>query len=244
MAEQSASDKREQKAAEQEVSEQSDTEQSDTEQNASEKASQKAFVMSRRELCAGAAAAAVMIGVGGIKVVAPQSLIRPPGGQDEDRLLAGCIRCEKCYEVCPRDVIKPAHIENGILNMRTPTFDFSENYCDFCTQEHNGIPLCAKSCPTSALQIPQDISSVIIGKAKITEDYCLAYHALGCRFCHDACPYEAITLDEQNRPVVVSDRCNGCGACESVCVAMESGSLSLGAKTRAILIYPTEQVHE
>ena len=86
--------------------------------------------MTRRTLCLGIGGAAVMLGLGGLKLANPQAIIRPPGGQDEDRLISACIRCEKCYEICPRDVIRPAHIEDGILNMRTPTFDFSDNYCD------------------------------------------------------------------------------------------------------------------
>ena len=71
--------------------------------------------MTRRTLCLGIGGAAVMLGLGGLKVANPQAIIRPPGGQDEDRLISACIRCEKCYEICPRDVIRPAHIEDGIL---------------------------------------------------------------------------------------------------------------------------------
>ena len=66
--------------------------------------------MTRRTLCLGIGGAAVMLGLGGLKYVAPQAIIRPPGGQDDERLISACIRCEKCYEICPRDVIRPAHI--------------------------------------------------------------------------------------------------------------------------------------
>ena len=106
--------------------------------------------MTRRTLCLGIGGGAVMLGLGGLKVANPQAIIRPPGGQDEDRLISACIRCEKCYEICPRDVIRPAHIEDGILNMRTPTFDFSDGYCDWCTEENGGTPLCVSACPTRA----------------------------------------------------------------------------------------------
>ena len=81
--------------------------------------------MTRRTLCLGAGGAAVMLGLGGLKYVGSQPIVRPPGGQDEERLVSACIRCEKCYEICPRNVIAPAHLEDGVLNMRTPTFDFS-----------------------------------------------------------------------------------------------------------------------
>ena len=61
--------------------------------------------MTRRTLCLGAGGAAVMLGLGGLKYAGSQPLVRPPGGQDEERLISACIRCEKCYEICPRDVI-------------------------------------------------------------------------------------------------------------------------------------------
>ncbi len=73
--------------------------------------------MTRRTLCLGAGGAAVMLGLGGLKYAGSQSLVRPPGGQDEERLISACIRCEKCYEICPRDVIAPAHIEDGVLEV-------------------------------------------------------------------------------------------------------------------------------
>ena len=59
-----------------------------------------------------------MLGLGCLKFVPESSLLRPPGGQDEDRLLSACIRCEKCYTICPNDVIRPAHVEDGLIGMR------------------------------------------------------------------------------------------------------------------------------
>ena len=154
--------------------------------------------MTRRTLCLGAGGAAVMLGLGGLKYAGSQPLVRPPGGQDEERLISACIRCEKCYEICPRDVIAPAHLEDGVLNMRTPTFDFSANWCDWCAEEHDGTPLCVSACPTEALKLPDDATAenTIIGKAVINTDWCLAYKLIGCRFCYDAGPYEAMELDE------------------------------------------------
>jgi ferredoxin-type protein NapG len=197
--------------------------------------------ITRRSLFVGVGAAAVMMGFGGFKFVEQHPIIRPPGVQDEQRLLAACIRCERCYEICPRHVITPAHFEHGVLNMRTPTFDFSADYCDWCAAENDGNPLCVKTCPTRALELPEGatVTNTIIGKAEIDFDSCLAYRVTGCHFCYDACPFEAIELDEQGRPFVLRDKCNGCGACESVCVSLQNGSLAQNAKERAIIIRPT-----
>ncbi len=200
--------------------------------------------MTRRTLCLGVGGAAVMLGLGGLKHAGSRSIVRPPGGQDEERLISACIRCEKCYEICPRDVIVPAHVEDGLLNMRTPTFDFSAGWCDWCADENGGKPLCAKACPTEALKLPEGSTpeNTIIGKAVINTDWCLAYKLIGCRFCFDACPYEAMELDANMRPVVVTDKCNGCGACESVCVSLQNGSISEGATARAIVVHPLSEV--
>lgn len=206
--------------------------------------------MTRRTLCLGIGGAAVMLGLGGLKVANPQAIIRPPGGQDEDRLISACIRCEKCYEACPRHVIKPAKIEDGLLGMRSPQLDFSADYCDFCAEENGGVPLCVASCPTEALQLPAgaDAHNTIIGLAEIDRKTCLAFRDTGCHFCFDACRdagYDAIQLDGNGyspRPYVIEDKCVGCGACESVCVSLQQGSIVVGATERAIVVRPASSL--
>ena len=197
--------------------------------------------ITRRALCAGGVGAAALIALGGLRYVGHNPLPRPPGGQDEAHLVSACIRCERCYEVCPRHVIVPAHIEDGLLGMRTPTFDFDANYCDFCTEENGGVPLCVQSCPTDALALPEGAApeTTIMGLATIDQYQCLAFRDSGCRYCFDACPYEAIELRD-NKPYIIADKCNGCGACESVCVSLKAGSIASGATERAVVVRPIE----
>ena len=126
--------------------------------------------------------------------------------------MRGCLHCEKCREVCPKHAIAPAHIEDGILNARTPRMDFKSGWCDFCENEPGG-PKCVAACPTHALSCP-DPSQAIIGKAEINRDWCLAAKGMGCHECVDVCNYEALELGADNVPVVDVDACNGCGACE------------------------------
>ncbi|MDR3315881.1 MAG: 4Fe-4S dicluster domain-containing protein [Coriobacteriales bacterium] len=199
--------------------------------------------MTRRTVVLGAGGTLAMLGLGGLRFIGQTPLIRPPGGQDEDQLLSACIHCEKCYEICPRNVIAPAHIEDGILNMRTPTLDFDDDYCDWCKEVNDGDPLCVKVCPTQALQLPEGATAekTILGIAEINTEWCLAYKLIGCRFCYDACPYEAMELDANNRPLVLNDVCNGCGACESVCVSLQNGSIAEGADERAIIVRPLDE---
>ena len=205
--------------------------------------------MTRRQLCAGIGGAAALLALGGLRFAPSDPLVRPPGGQDENALLASCIRCEKCVEVCPRNAIKLSHIENGIVSMRTPEMNFYKSWCDFCVEENGGVPLCAATCATGALKLPAggaidaNASGVEIGKAWLKEDWCLAYHGTGCHVCYDACPYGAMGLDENHRPYVIPEICNGCGACEAVCVSLTNGSRSIApdANTRAIVVVPSQK---
>lgn len=202
--------------------------------------------ISRRSFVLGVGGVAALLGLGGTKFLEASPITRPPGGQNEELLIAACIRCERCIEACPRDVLAPAHIEDGILSMRTPTFDFSADYCTWCEEENQGNPLCVKACPTQALVLPAGATpeNTIIGKAAINEDWCLAYKLIGCKFCYDACPYEAIELDEKERPYLIEEKCNGCGACEAVCVSLKNASITAGATARAIVVHPDIHLEE
>jgi ferredoxin-type protein NapG len=135
-------------------------------------------------------------------------------------------------------VVKPAHIEHGILGMRTPTLNFDRDWCDWCEEENNGRPLCVEVCPTEALSLPTEAEreTTILGIAELDSSVCLAYLDLSCRFCYDACEFEAIHLDENYRPSIINDKCNGCGACEAVCVVFENASISADATERAVMI--------
>ena len=164
--------------------------------------------VSRRTFALGAVGACAVIGLGGVKYLPSKTLLRPPGGQDEEQLVRGCLHCERCREICPKHAIAPAHLEDGILNARTPRMDFKAGWCDFCENEPGG-PKCVAVCPTHALSSP-DPSKAIIGKAVLVRDWCLAQRGMGCHECVDVCQYEAIELGYDGVPVVDMDACNGC----------------------------------
>jgi ferredoxin-type protein NapG len=195
--------------------------------------------ISRRAFAFGVAGACAVVGLGGLKYLPSEALCRPPGGQDEEHLASACIHCEKCREICPRTAIAPAHIEDGILNARTPRMAFRQGWCDFCENEPQG-PRCVAVCPTHALRA-QDAVKPILGKAVLNRDWCLAAKGMGCHECVDACSYEAMSIESDHVPVVDENACNGCGACEFACISMSAGSLSVGATDRAIVVQPQEK---
>lgn len=202
---------------------------------------QAATTTSRRGFVKGCAGAAAVIALGGVKFLPSKSLVRPPGAQDDDFFFAGCIHCQRCIEVCPQNAISIAHLEDGVLQMRTPKMDFKAGWCNFC-EGVDGGPACVAVCPTHCIQ-PFSEPTVDIGIAQLTKEWCLAYRGMGCHSCLDACKYDAITLDESHVPVVNEDLCNGCGACEYSCISLSAGSLSgtwdgSEATDRAIVVKP------
>lgn len=200
--------------------------------------------IARRDLILGAGGVAVALGLGAVtKVFGGDAILRPPGGQDEDRLLSLCIRCQKCTEACPRRAIIPVGMESGFLSMRTPTMDYHVGDCDFCAKENDEVPLCVAACPTGALNLTELATrgNTVIGEPLLIKDWCLAYRLTHCRDCYDACQLEAIKLDDAKRPHILWDTCNGCGECEHACRSMTAGTPVPGATHRAITIVPVGQ---
>ncbi|WP_245281063.1 4Fe-4S dicluster domain-containing protein [Desulfitobacterium hafniense] len=167
-----------------------------------------------------------LLGIGGVgKFLKREGLLRPPGGQDEADFISKCIKCDRCRSVCPTSAIGLANLSDSMLDARTPVMKFHLGYCDFCNK-------CVEVCPTQALK-PFDIETVKIGLAEVKKDICIAWDSVGCTICQEECPYDAIILDGQRRPIVDSEKCNGCGLCVKVCPALVMRSYA-GGKVRGI----------
>ena len=220
--------------------------------------------VSRRALLIGVGSTVALLGLGSMKYFGSASLVRPPGGQDEASLVSKCVHCYRCVEACPSKVIVPARLEHGVFNMQTPRLEFSEctpgnldimRYCDFCVEDNGGVPRCAQVCPTTALDLGayRSADDAVIGKAEIDPELCIAYRSGHCAYCFDACVkargegkaaiyYSNVgdSRDHSTRlPVVDADKCNGCGACEAVCVSAQAGS-TRNASVRAIVVKPLQ----
>jgi len=203
----------------------------------------------RRSFIYGGVSIAVLLALGGSAraIAGEQNLLRPPAGQNQSDFLARCTRCDRCRSVCPTQVIAPAVFEDGFISLRSPKMNFKLGYCNFCEK-------CAEVCPTGALSRFEHEafessamngetfydSQQIIGLAQVNADECIAWVGPSkCKICSEKCPYEAITVDEYERPVVDESRCNGCGVCENLCPSTRLRSYS-GGTTRGIEVQPLQ----
>lgn len=151
--------------------------------------------------------------------VAPERFgkIFPPGSKGERHLKDRCTGCGLCISACPNDVLRP-----GIL--AKPEMSYERGYC---RPECNR---CSTVCPAGAI-LPITLaekSSTQIGHAVWQFDLCIVNKDhVECGNCARHCPTGAIQMispDPDNPaalkvPVVNTERCIGCGACENLCPA-------------------------
>jgi MauM/NapG family ferredoxin protein len=174
------------------------------------------------------AAAVPLVRLGSLAKRPDEFLIRPPGAQNEAQLLSRCIRCGQCLKVCLTNGLQPVLWEAGLEGLYTPRLLSRLGYCEYSCN------LCGQVCPTGAIpSMPLDVKqATVLGTAFLDRSRCIPYtEATDCLVCEEHCPVspKAITLNEQQvidpqggrvrvkLPVVLTDRCTGCGHCEHVC---------------------------
>lgn len=162
--------------------------------------------------------------------------VRPPGSVPEEDFLTMCTRCGQCMKVCPNHVLQPAGFEHGIDGLWTPRADADWAGCE------PSCNACGRVCPTGAIRALSidEKRSTRIGLAVVDEDSCLpATGHQPCQLCSDECisaGYNAIEFIQKHTqvddlgqpiegtgflaPVVLAERCMGCGLCQSRCYAI------------------------
>jgi len=155
-------------------------------------------------------------------------LLRPPGAQSEDDLIAHCVSCGRCVLACPYAAILTASLTAG-RSAGTPYIDARRQACRMCED----FP-CVAACPTGALRDIATRADVRMGTAVIDEDLCVVFtNANRCEVCYRSCPLidQAISIDYRKRegdvhhvlfaPVINVEKCTGCGICVQRCIVSE-----------------------
>jgi ferredoxin len=159
--------------------------------------------------------------------------VRPPGSVPEREFLQLCIRCGECFKVCPNHVLQPLGFQQGLEGLWTPQMVADWAGCE------SSCNACGQVCPTGAIRaLPiEEKKAARMGLAVVNQQTCLPYAAReACQLCVDECVaagYHAIEftrvhseLDDQGlpvedsgflAPVVLADKCVGCGLCQTRC---------------------------
>ena len=147
--------------------------------------------------------------------------IVPPGAVSLRHMAQHCTGCQLCVSACPNDVLRPS---DGLLTLMQPESSYESGYCrPECTR-------CSEVCPSGAiLKIDAaEKSSIQIGRATWIRKNCIPIaDGVECGNCARHCPAGAIMMipsvagDEESVkiPMVDTEKCIGCGACEKLCPA-------------------------
>lgn len=136
-------------------------------------------------------------------------MIRPPYASGEETFDI-CQTCDAmCVSMCEEKIIK--RDAQGIVFL-----DFSRSGCSDCHK-------CLEACTPNVLNDP---TKFIQGKAKISTMSCMSHHDTICFSCKEPCMDNAIVFEGMFRPIIIPNKCTGCGYCVSVC---PSGAITLSA---------------
>lgn len=155
------------------------------------------------------------------KIPERQTRIVPAGSGSIRHFAAHCTGCQLCVSVCPNGVLRPS---SNIATLMQPEMSYERGYCrPECTK-------CSEVCPAGAIVRidAAEKSSTQIGRAVWVKENCVPLtDGVECGNCARHCPSGAIVMvpsdpsDENSPkvPVVNTERCIGCGACENLCPA-------------------------
>lgn len=128
------------------------------------------------------------------------NLIRPPYAI-EGETFESCHTCGgMCITACEENIIR--RDEAGKIYL-----DFQKNGCSDCQQ-------CMEVCTPDVLSEP---TRFIQGYAKIKMQSCMSHHDTICFACKEPCLDNAIIFKGMFNPIVLQEKCTGCGYCIGIC---------------------------
>ena len=164
---------------------------------------------------------------GGLAVIEDKQIpkrttpIVPPGALSARDFARHCTACQFCVSVCPNEVLRPS---TDLTKLMQPEMSYERGYCrPECTR-------CSEVCPAGAIRpiTVADKSATQIGHAVWVKKNCVPLtDGVECGNCARHCPTGAIQMvpsdvarpDSPKIPVIDTERCIGCGACENLCPA-------------------------
>lgn len=155
------------------------------------------------------------------KIPDRETPITPPGSMSARNMTQRCTACQLCVSVCPNEVLRPS---TGLMKLMQPEVSYERGYCrPECVK-------CSEVCPAGAI-LPitaADKSAIQVGHAVWIKENCVPLtDGVDCGNCARHCPTGAIQMvlsepdfpDSFKIPVINTERCIGCGACENLCPA-------------------------
>ena len=177
--------------------------------------------------------------------------VRPPGSVPEQEFLEMCIRCGECFKACPNNVLQPQGFQQGLEGLWSPIVNANWAGCE------SSCNACGQVCPTGAIRaLPIEEKRVArMGLAIVNESTCLPLVGKeSCDLCVQECNaagYEAIEfkqvlteVDDNGfpiegtgflAPVVLEDKCVGCGLCQTRCYGINVKEKHLLSKSAIII---------